>query len=250
LDTTHRIARLALVATVLAAGCHETLYHDLDERDANHMVVALEQSGIDAEKTADDRDPERWAVQVPSGTHVEAIHALESRGLPRPEVHGFDAFYPSQGLVPTAGEERVLLQYATAQELRRSLLAVDGVVDGHVNLVLPERRRVIGGGEAEPARASVIVKYDASDDTPLTSDQVRQLIAGGVAGLEQDRVSVLLTPSRAAIQPLEEPRLVQVGPLSVPPGTQTLTRLVFGLLTSVILGLAAALALVLVRRRR
>jgi type III secretion protein J len=244
--------RNLLLATFLVAavGCHNTLYHDLDERDANEMVVALEQSGIDAEKVADERDAERWAVRVPSGAHVEAMHALESRGLPRPEVHGFDAFYPSEGLVPTASEERVLLQFATAQELRRSLMAVDGVVDAHVNLVLPERRRALAGREQEPARASVVVKYDAAEKAPITVDEVKEVVSGGVPELEGERVSVLLTPSRAAMKPLEEPRLVQVGPISVPPGTQNLARVVFGLLTSLILGLAAALILVLVRRRR
>lgn len=245
------ILRTLLAATVLLAlGCHNTLYHDLDERSANRMVVALEQSGIDAEKVADERDSERWAVQVPSGAHVEAMHALEGRGLPQPEVHGFDSFYPSEGLVPTASEERVLLQFATAQELRRSLLAIDGVIDGYVNLVLSERRGALGTGEPEPARASVVVKYDASSEAPLTVEQVKEVIAGGVSGLSADHVSVLLTPARDAVEPLSDPRLVQVGPISVPPGTQNLARLVFGLLTSLILGLAAALILVLVRRRR
>lgn len=214
------------------------------------MVVALQQEGIEAYKRRDEKDGERWMVVVPSGAQIEAVHALEARGLPRPEIQGFDAFYPGEGLVPTASEEHVLLQYATSQELRRSLLAIDGVVDAHVNLVLPDVRTArLRTAPVEPARASVVVKHEVGTK-PVTDAQVRAVISGGVKGLAPDDVTVLLTPARAATQPLTEPRIVQVGPLSVPASTKGVTQLVFVVLSTTILGLAAALGAVVFRRRR
>lgn len=245
----HRLTFLAALVLVLT-GCYDELYHGLEERAANEIVVALEQTGVDAQKVRDEQDAERWMVRVPSGAHVEAMHALESRGLPRPEISGFGTFYPSEGLVPTSSEEQVLLQYATSQELRRSLLAIDGIVDAHVNLVLPDSRRRLGSQPNRPARASVVVKYQAAEKPPVTVENVREVVAGGVDGLDADSVHVLLTPSHETMKPLEEPRLVQVGPLSVPAAAGNLARVVFGLMTSLILGLAGAIVVLLVRRRR
>ena len=242
----------ALVLSALFfCGCQSELYHNLSERECNAMIVALEQVGIDATKVRDERDPEAWMVTVPAGAHAEAVHALEARGLPRPEIQGFDSFYPGEGLVPTSSEEHVVLQYATSQELRKSLLAVDGVIDAHVNLVLPDPRASrLRTTTPVPARASVVVKYDSAHAAPVTGAQVKSIVSGGVRDLHKDAVSVLLTPARAVAEPLAEPRLVQVGPISVPASTKGPTQLIFVVLTAVILGLAAALAAVLLRRRR
>ena len=240
---------LLLLATVFLTGCYDQLYHGLSERAANEMLVALQQSGLDADKVRDDRDPEAWVVRVPGGTHVEAIHVLEGRGLPRPEIEGFSAFYPGDGLVPTASEERVLLQYATAQEIRRSLIAIDGVLDAHVNLVLADSSR-FGTAPERPARASVVIRYDANAKAPLAASDVQKIVAGGVERLGPDAVQVLLTPSRDASAPLAETRLAQVGPIAVPTSSQTFARVVFAAMTMLILGLGVALVLVLVRRRR
>lgn len=216
------------------------------------MVVVLRQHGIDASKARDEKDPERWTVRVPSSVQVEAVHALESRGLPRPPVNGFEAYYPGEGLVPTASEEHVLLQYATAQELRRGLLSIDGVIDAHVNLVLPDTRtrRARSKDATDRARASVVLKFDATADAPVTDVEVRQFVAGGVDHLALEDVTVLMTPARASLRPLEDPQIVQVGPISVSAGAKTVTQIVFVVLIAMILALAGALAATILRRRR
>lgn len=243
---------VGLVALVGIA-CTTNLHHGLDEGQANQMIVVLERHGIEASKELDPRDAEKWVVSVPSGVRVDAWEVLSSRGLPRPDVTGFDAFYPRESLVPTADEERILLQYATAQELRETLLTIDSVVDAQVNLVLPEKPRVrLSTDTITPPRASVLVKYRARDDEepPVSEADVKALIAGGVDGLDQERVTVLLTRLDLGMQPVGEIQIASVGPVSVAAASKTALQVLVGGLVLLMFALAGALVFVIVRQGR
>jgi type III secretion protein J len=214
-----RIWWALIVVGLLVGGCSEAIYHGLGEKEANEMIVVLEQHGLEADKARDPAADDAWQVTVPSAAKVNAWQVLQTEGLPRPKVSGFDAFYPSGGLVPTASEERVLLQYSTAQELRKSLLAVDTIVDAQVNLVLPEKPRVqLETTVVEPPRASVLIKQraKASDDKPgLSMEAVKKLVVGGVEGLKKENVEVIFTRANRSAMPLAKPALATVGPVSV-----------------------------------
>ncbi len=211
------------------------------------MVVALREEGFDAEKVRDDAEPGAWVVRVPGAVEVEATRALHQRGYPRPVAEGFASYYPSEGLVPTSSEEHVLLQYATAQELRRGLLTLHGVVDAHVNLVLPPpSRRIRGAAEAPGPRASVVVRF-REDHPGIPNEEIARYVAGGVQGLLPEAVTVLRTRQPSA--QLTTPSIVSLGPLSVPQASKVAMQTVFLLMLGLILGLAGALAFVVTRRR-
>jgi type III secretion protein J len=237
---------------ILGAGCTEPIHHGLQESQANEMIVVLEQNGIEASKEPDPVGDEVWRVTVPSAVRVDAWQVLQKEGLPRPEVSGFDAFYPSGGLVPTASEERVLLQFSTAQELRESLLDVDGVVAARVNLVLPEKPRVqLETTVIEPPRASVLIKYRAGDEAPpLDEAQVRRLVAGGVEGLEGERVEVIFTRASRSARPLEQSELATVGPVSVAGKSKGIFQVMIAGMGLCIVLLAAGLVYLVFRMRR
>lgn len=246
------LAVFFVTVVCVAAGCSEPIYHGLDEQEANEMVVTLEQHGLEAGKEKDPEGENAWKVTVPSATKVEAWRVLQAEGLPRPDVSGFDAFYPSGGLVPTSSEERVLLQYSTAQELRKSLLAVDGIVDARVNLVLPEKPRVqLETTVVEPPRASVLIKYASErKKAPLDDQAVRKLVAGGVEGLDGEHVDVIFTRSTHTARPVVEPQLATVGPVSVATKSKPVFQiLVVGMGLCIVL-LTAGLVFLVFRMRR
>lgn len=242
---------LASLAMMVMAGCGQPLHHDLDEAQANAMVVALSQHGFEAEKIRDPHDGDRWAVSVPQADRVEAWSVLQQEGLPRPAASGFGDFYPGGGLIPTAQEERVVLQYATARELQTSLLKVDGIVDAHVHLVLPEQPRVqMSNTAVAQPRASVLVQWrDRNGHPPLDEQAIRDLVSGAVEGLQGERVHVVMT----AVSPVErqppEDRLVQVGPLSVSPSSQGPLKFLILMMGGVIIALSAGLVYLVLSSR-
>lgn len=234
------------------AACAEPIYHGIDEVEANEMVVVLEQHGLEAGKERDPEGENKWMVTVAGADRVRAWKALQDEGLPRPEVAGFSAFYPSGGLVPTSSEERVLLQYSTAQELRATLLAVDAVVGARVNLVLPEKPRVrLQTTVIEPPRASVLIKYQPTQKKPPLSDAaVRRLVAGGVEGLTPENIEVVFTRSVRSARPLNSPMLASIGPISVAHESKLVFQvLIFGM-GFCILMLCAGFSFLVYRNRR
>lgn len=245
-------APLTLALLALSA-CTAELHHDLDEASANEMIVALEQHGIPGEKLPDPNGEGTWMLEVAAADKVDAWRVLQSQGLPRPRVQGFEAHYPSSGLIPTSSEERILLQYSTAQELRRTLLTIDRVVDAQVNLVLPEKARVpMPNQVVEKPRASVLVKYRASKEqpaSPLTDEQVATLVVGGVEALQAADVRVIQTAEQASTAQILAPRFEQVGPIAVAPQSKLWMQLLLGALSIAVVMMGALVAFLLIRRR-
>ncbi len=241
---------LFLVALLFSA-CTSELHHGLDESSANEMITLLERNGIEADKIADKNDAKFWAVTVPHGVRIEAWSALQRQGLPRPQVEGFSQFYPREGLVPSADEERIIVQFATGQELRRALMAIDGVVDAHVNLVLPETPRVrLNRDELPPPRAAVLIKYrpDAAGKVPVHIPDVQRLVAGAIDRMTPQQVEVVTTAIAVPVDSANI-KMTQVGPVSVAASNKITLQALVGLLVVMVLGLAAALSFVIIRRR-
>lgn len=230
-------------------GCSSELHHNLSENSANEIIVALESQGISAEKTLDAKNKGFFVVVVPSGANVHALKVLKNNGLPRPEPKGFASFYPSQGLIPSAGEEQVLQNFARSQEIRQSLLTIDEVLDAQVNLVIPKRNRLrlSSEGKAKP-RASIVIRHK-SLKPPIDENSVKDLVAGSVQNLDPAQVIVVFTPSSMAGKPVTAPKMVAVGPILLSADTKTAFQGVILTLVLVILGLAGLLVFFIVKRR-
>jgi type III secretion protein J len=241
-----------VVMALFLSACDQPLHHGLDEEEANAMVVVLDRAGYQADKIRDPDDGERWAVTVPSSQRVDAWEMLQQEGFPRRTEGGFGDFYPGGGLIPTATEERIVLQYATARELQTSLLRVDGIIDANVHLVLPEKPRVQMSGttRAEP-RASVLVQWRLSDgEPPLDEEEIRLLVSGGVEELAPEQVHVVMSPVAIAERDESAPQLVQVGPIAVAPASQNILQIMILLMGAVIIALSSGLVFVVFRARR
>lgn len=249
---TRRSTSATLVLCLLAvSGCSEPIYHGLSEREANQMLLVLDERGIGAEKSSDGQEDGRWVIAVDADEVVAAHTALQREGLPRRHVAGFDDFYPAGGLVPTQSEERVVFQYSTAQELTGALLRVDGVVDAQVNLVLPEKPvvRLAGASEAPP-RASVLIKVHSVDEPPISSSDVARLVSGGVDGLAVDAVEVIYTDARSAPAAQVPEQMVAIGPLRLASGSRAALQVLLGVMSLTIICLAAALVWTTLRTAR
>jgi type III secretory pathway lipoprotein EscJ len=130
-------------------------------------------------------------------------------------------------------------------------MAIDGVVDAHVNLVLPETPRVrLNRDELPPPRAAVLIKYrpDAAGKVPVNIPDVQRLVAGAIDRMTPQQVEVVTT---AIAVPVDSSniKMTQVGPVSVAASNKITLQALVGLLVMMVLGLAAALSFVIIRRR-
>jgi type III secretion protein J len=203
---------LPLLLLLILAGCSRQLESGLTEKEAQEVVVTLRQNGIEATAEmalGDKKGDSNWQVAVKGGSDkvVAAWNILHASGLPRDKVKGLDDAFASSGMIPTAGEEKARLLTGLSGELTRMLDSISGVVDTHVQIVLPDNSPLLDPNERVPTTAAVLVRYRGAQP-PLKEDEIKRLVARGVEGLNPDGVAVVLKREEDKVLP---PRMY--GPL-------------------------------------
>lgn len=185
---------LAALLAVLLASCGEApILHDLGERQANEVLVALDEEGLAATTLRQDGTDSAWTVTVARGQEARAHRVLAARQLPRARPQGLGEVFGTGGMVPTPVEERARWLHALSGELARSVEALDGVVEARVHLGLPADDPLHPGHRAPP-RAAVLVKCRPASCGALRELEpgLRSLVAGAAEGLSPEAVAVVI----------------------------------------------------------
>src|SRR5215469_7240445 len=198
LRTRQKLAKVAPLACLLVlCGClSRDLQSGLSEQDAQEIVVVLKQNGLDAyleRELGGDRDSApAWTVKVKGGSRnlLVAWQVMQDNGLPRQKVKGLEEVFSNKGMIPTASEEKARMLLGLSGELTRTIKSIAGVLDARVQVVLPENSPLVDKSQWSPPTASVLVKYRGSAP-PLTEDEIRNLVARGVEGLQPENVAVV-----------------------------------------------------------
>jgi type III secretion protein J len=181
---------LVLLVALLLTACEAELYNNLDQRQANEMIAALQQRGIAAQRVPVKGG--QYTVVVDKGRFAESIAILKEAGLPKQEFQNMGQVFKKDGLVSSPMQERAQMIFALSQELSRTVSEIDGVLSARVHLVLPEndplRQQLV------PSSASVFIRHRGDMSVGNLVPQVKMLVANGVAGLSYDKVSVVLVP--------------------------------------------------------
>lgn len=235
---------------LVALGCTSPVAAGLDEADANSVVVALDQQGIDAQKEADPTTEGKFRVLVSRDDASRALATMADEQVPRPKTRGvLDATDRGQ-LVPSQAAEHAQLVAGLSGELERTLAAIDGVLAARVHLNLPARD-ALRDGPAPKATASVLVEHRGATP-PIAPEAVQRLVAGGAPGLAPADVAVVFV-ARPARPHGGRPDIAHVGPIAVMRGSSSTLKGAFaglGLLVLVFAGATLALWVRLARAVR
>jgi type III secretion protein J len=190
---TRTVLMLFAPLLLLSACSSQNLYTNLSEAQANDMVAVLLDAGIDANKAPGEK--EQWQVSVSQGQFARAVEVLKSNGFPRKDYDTLGTIFKKEGFASSPLEERARLNYGMSQELSQSIRSIDGVIEARVHLTMPEPDPL--SKEVKPASASVFVKYRPGFNLQSETGAIKSLVTNAVEGLTYDRVSVIMTPSRA-----------------------------------------------------
>lgn len=244
---THCLWALALVG-LTACSSQVSLFNDLGEADANDIYSELIRSGFAASKMPSDKG---YKIEVPSSMVGEALALLASKGLPRDRKNSIGEIFTNDSMISSPLQERARYLYALSQELERTLMSMDGVLESRVHIVLPERAS--GNQELTPSSVAVFVKHEQDSPFPAYLGQIRELVLSSIptASLDKskDTVSIVAIPS---VGKIEEPlSLVWFGPLAIKVADRFyFLGLMYALILFWLLSLAAVYLMVVEPARR
>lgn len=196
-----RALLLGLLLTWLLAGCgaRVELLAAVPEADANEVIAALVNAGIEATKVPGKEG--MVGVKVDQAMAARAVDTLRVAGLPREHFSGLGQVFRKDGLISSPLEERARYLSALSQDLSGTLTHIDGVLFARVHLVLPERGRA---NEADtPSTAAVFIKHQKDANLELLQPQVRRMVVNSIPDLTSERVSIVLIASAANQQSIQ-----------------------------------------------
>ena len=180
----------ALGALLLFAGCDKetTLHSGLEERQANLVMAALLDAGIDCHKVPGEEGT--WNVTVDESKFAAAVNLLEKAGLPRRAHQGIGEVFKKTGMISSPSEERIRFMDALAQDIAKTISCIDGVVDARVHVVLPENDPF--SRNALPSSAAVAIRSRWDADLTDIVPSVKGLVKNAIEGLTPEKIMVTI----------------------------------------------------------
>lgn len=193
------------------AGCETNMIivNDVEEREANEIIVFLASKNIAADKMpsptagpAGGTTVSLWSIAVPPTKATEAMGILNQNGLPRKKGTNLLELFAKAGLMSSDKEETIRYQAGLGEQIAGTIRKIDGVIDADVQLSFPPAETGVPGapGTAPPKKvtASVYVKHQGVLDDPNSHlvTKIKRLVAGSVNGLDVNDVTVISDRSR------------------------------------------------------
>lgn len=196
----------------LLTGCetNKVIVSDIDEREANEIIVFLASRGINTQKisaptamgAAAQSGAPKYNLSVSEKDMNDAMAILNQNGLPRKKGTNLLELFAKQGLMTTDKEESIRYQAGLEQQIANTIRKIDGVIDADVQLSFPDATPAVGTAatQAPPQRvtAAVYVKHQGIVDDPNSHlvSKIKRLVAGSVNGLDINDVTVISDRSR------------------------------------------------------
>lgn len=179
-----------IAALVLVAGCdnYTTLHSSLEEQQANLVMAALLDQGINCRKEPGEEGT--WNVMVLEAKFAEAVNILERLGLPRQQRNGVGEVFKKTGMISSPSEERIRFMDALAQDIAHTISMIDGVVDARVHVVLPQNDPFARNAMPSSAAVAIRTRWDADISDLVPS--VKGLVKNAIEGLSYDKIQVTI----------------------------------------------------------
>lgn len=197
--TSIAMALLLILLTLTGCAAREVIAHDLDEREANEILVFLSGRGIEATKEKAEggggggQQAVKWNISVPAEQRTEAMAVLSQAGLPRRPSQSLLELFKDSGLVPSEVQQQIRYRSGLQEQIASVIRKMDGIVDADVQLSFPVEDPLNPNAKKGKVTASVYVKHTGvlNDPNSQLISKIKWLVAGSVPDLNYDNVTVV-----------------------------------------------------------
>lgn len=227
-----------------SCGGKQIIVNNLEEKDANEILVFLFTKGIQADKVKAEaagggggQAHVEWNIQVDSAEAPEAMRLLNQQGLPRRKGQNLLNIFSTSGLVPSDLQEKIKYRAALAEQLASTLRKYGGILDADVQVSFPEEDPLNPGKMKGKITASVWLKHTGILDDPNSHlvAKIKRFVSSSVTGLDPDDVTVIGEYSRlseegigsSALTPPEEKDYVNIWSVVLAKESVTRFRTIF-----------------------
>jgi type III secretion protein J len=205
-----RFKKFALIFSLFLTACsssNDTIVNSVEEREANEIVVYLASKGITAQKIPVPQEmggaptAPQFNISVSSGHATQSMALLSRVGLPRAQGTNLLTLFAKSGLMSSDREETIRYQAGLAEEIKNTLLKIDGILDANVQISFPPSELTSTPGTVIPkTTAAVYVKHQGIVDDPNShlETKIKRLVSSSVNGLAFEDVSVISDRARFA----------------------------------------------------
>ena len=198
-----------VIFLLIFAACsrNESIVHNVEEKEANEIVVYLASKGVVAQKvqieaTGAGQGPTNlYSIAVEEDKSTEAMALLNQIGLPRSTGTNLLTLFAKSGLMQSDREETIRYQAGLAEQLKNTILKIDGVLDASVELSFPPQETTPTPGAPPPkTTAAVYIKHQGILEDPNShlETKIKRLISSSVNGLNFENVAVISDRARIA----------------------------------------------------
>ncbi len=202
-----RIFFLAAIAFLAGCSTNQSIVSNLEEREANEIVVFLASKGIVGQKVqmpvsataGATATVEMFSISVDNSQATDAMALLNRYGLPRRQGTNLLTLFAKSGLISSDREETIRYQAGLAEELKNTILKIDGIIDADVQISFPpSEATALPGAPVPKTTAAVYIKHQGIMEDPNSHLEVKikRLLAGSINGLDYENVSVISDRSR------------------------------------------------------
>ncbi len=196
-----------LFLSLFLGGCQkqEPIVNNVDEREANEIIVFLGSKGVDAKKLkaaegggVGGAPTNLWNITVEERQTNSAMAILNQYGLPRRKGQTLLELFAKQGIMTSEKEETIRYQAGQEEELKNIIRKIDGVLDADVRISFPSTEGLLPGAPKPKIKAAVYIKHQGVLDDPNNhlESKIKRLVAGSIEGLDFEDVSVISDRSR------------------------------------------------------
>lgn len=200
---------LLLFISLMMSSCEndQSVVNNVDEREANEIVVYLASKGIHAIKVEapaaeiGGTASTFYNIHVPENRLTESMAYLNQVGLPRQKGTSILQLFAKSGLVSSDKEEEIRYNAGLEEQLKNTIRKMDGVLDAEVNISFPMNEENVGIQEKKPRiTAAVFVKHQGLLDDPNNhfETKIKRLLSGSIPNLSYEDVSVIVDKARFA----------------------------------------------------